>query len=93
MHHPPARWSAKTTKETNALELDEGVFTWDDPTQIARSLKRSAVESRKRKGSPFQAAMSMLDFYVNRAGSNLPEDQKKILEQAKVELRRVFGIE
>jgi len=84
-------WSGRVTKESHALALDEGVFTWSDPQKIAKSLKRSAEESLARKAGPFQSAMSMLNFYFNRAGKNLKPKQKKILEQAKIELRKIFG--
>ena len=84
-------WSAKVTKESFALDLEPGVFTFDDPAQIARSLKRSAQLSLRRKGTVYQSAMSMLNFYINRAGKNLPEKQKKILEQTKIELRKAFN--
>ena len=83
-------WSDKVTKESNALDLDEGVFTWNDPKRIAGSLKRSALESRRRKTTPFRSAMSMLNFYINRAGKNLGKRQRRILEEAKEELRRLF---
>jgi hypothetical protein len=83
-------WSGKITKESNALDLEEGVFTWNDPKKIARSLKRSALASERRKGIPFQSAMSMLNFYINRAGKNLKLERKRILEQAKTELRNLF---
>ena len=85
------RWSGRVTRESNALDLDEGVFTWTDPKRIARSLKRSAERSTRRKAQPFQSAMSMLVFYINRAGRNLDEDQLSVLEQAKDELRILFG--
>jgi len=85
-------WSGEVTKHSNALDLEEGVFTWKDPTKIAASLKRSAEASTRRKGTPFQSAMSMLTFYINRAGKgHLAPRQRKVLEQAKVELRRVFS--
>ena len=84
------KWSQQVTEQSRALELDEGVFTWTDPKKIARSLKRSAEASRRRKGSPLQSAMSMLNFYINRAGKQLDADQKRILEQAKEELRGLF---
>ena len=84
-------WSAKVTRESFALELEEGVFTWQDPKQIAQSLKRSADTSTRRKAPPFRSAMSMLVFYINRAGKNLNEEQKRILEQAKDELRALYG--
>jgi len=83
-------WSDYVTKYSNALDLEEGVFTWDDPRKIAKSLKKSAEASLRRKGTPFQSAMSMLNFYVNRAGKNLKLARKRTLEQAKVELRRLF---
>jgi len=79
------------TRHSNALDLEAGVFTWDDPGKIARSLKRSAEESERRKASPFRSAMSMLIFYINRAGKNLPEARRKVLEHAKDELRKAFG--
>lgn len=84
-------WSGKVTRHSNALDLEQGVFTWDDPAKIARSLKRSAEESERRKASPFRSAMSMLIFYINRAGKNLPDERRKVLEQAKDELRKAFG--
>jgi hypothetical protein len=84
-------WSAQVTKESRALELEEGVFTWREPRQIAASLRRSAEASTNRKAPPFRAAMSMLVFYINRAGKNLPEHRRRILEEAKEELRRLYG--
>lgn len=84
-------WSKKVTKTSFALDLDEGVFTWNDPKKIAQSLKNSAEESLRRKGTPFQSAMSMLNFYINRAGKNLSPERKKILEAAKKELRKLFN--
>jgi len=84
-------WSAEVTKKSNALDLEGGVFTWDDPLKIARSLKRSALKSVRRKAGPFQSAMSMLNFYINRAGKNLPRKRREILEQTKIELRKLFG--
>lgn len=87
------RWSARVTKTSDALDLKQGVFKYDDPEKIARSLKRSAMKSRRKKGTPYQSAMSMLNFYINRAGHNLPQEQKEVLEQAKDELRKVFGKE
>ncbi len=83
-------WSGRVTKYSHALALEEGVFTWDDPKRIARSLRRSAEESAERKAEPFQSAMSMLNFYINRAGKNLPAKRRKILEQAKTELRKLY---
>lgn len=84
-------WSGYVTKHSFALDLEEGVFTWDDPKKIAISLKSSAEDSIRRKTTPFQSAMSMLNFYINRAGKNLNPTRKKILEQAKVELRELFN--
>jgi len=83
-------WSAKVTKESNAMDLENGVFKSKDSRKIARSLKHSAEESDQRKASPFQSAMSMLNFYENRAGRNLTKTQKRPLEMAKNELRRLF---
>ena len=84
-------WTAKVTRESNALDLEQGVFTWKDPKQIARSLKNSADGSTRRKSVPFRSAMSMLVFYINRAGSKLDKEQKQILEKAKHELRKLYG--
>lgn len=84
-------WSAEVTRRSNALDLEAGVFTWDDPREIARSLKRSAESSERRKSPPYRSAMSMLTFYVNRAGKGLSEQQKRVLERAKDELRKEFG--
>jgi len=83
-------WSGYVTEHSVALALEEGVFTWDNPRKIAESLKRSAEASLNRKGTPFQSAMSMLNFYINRAGKNLRPKRKRILERAKKELRRLF---
>ena len=88
----PANWSARVTRESNALDLEEGVFTWQDPKRIAQSLKQSADNSTRSKAPPFRSAMSMLTFYINRAGKNLDESQKRILEQAKDELRALYGV-
>jgi hypothetical protein len=85
------RWSAAVTKHSDALDLKSEVFKWKDPHRIALSLKRSAERSKRRKGTPYQSAMSMLNFYINRAGKNLPKRRKQILEKAKDELRGVFG--
>jgi len=83
------KWSQRVTKESNALDLEAGVFTWKDPKKIAKSLMRSALASTRRETGPFQSAMSMLNFYINRAGKNLKEDQKKVLYKAKSELRNL----
>jgi putative cell wall-binding protein len=85
------RWSAKVTQRSNALDLESRVFKSNDPRKIALSLKRSADQSKRRKGTSYQSAMSMLNFYINRAGKNLPQKQKRILKKAKNELRDVFG--
>jgi hypothetical protein len=79
------------TKESNALDLDVGVFTLSSPKKIAASLKRSALRSRRRKSSAFRSALSMLTFYINRAGRNLPAARRRTLEEAKRELRALFG--
>ncbi|GMQ83799.1 MAG: DUF3175 domain-containing protein [Gammaproteobacteria bacterium] len=84
-------WSARVTQESDALDLEEGVFTWKDPCRIALSLQRSAEASRRRKYPPFRSAMSMLVFYINRAGKHLDPAQKAILEAAKTELRKLYG--
>ncbi len=84
-------WSGPVTKYSNALDLEPGIFTSSDPAQIARSLKYSADVSTKRKGSAYQSAMSMLNFYINRAGKNLSGAQRQILEQSKQETRKLFG--
>lgn len=85
------RWSGEVTEHSHALELEEGVFTWRDPRRIAKSLKASAEASGKRKSSPFRSAMSMLVFYINRAGQHLDSEQRETLEQAKGELRKLYG--
>jgi len=85
------KWSQDVTEHSDALDLDEGVFTWKDPKRIAKSLKASAEHSERRKGSALQSAMSMLTFYINRAGKDLDAKQRKVLEDAKGELRAAFG--
>ena len=85
------RWSQRVTETSDALDLEAGVFSLDDPREIALSLKRSAEESVRRKASPFASAMSMLNFYVNRAGSKLPARRRRILQRAKDELRALYG--
>ncbi|MGN6307723.1 MAG: DUF3175 domain-containing protein [Mesorhizobium sp.] len=87
------KWSAEVTEHSDALDLEEHVFEQHDPKTIAASLKRSAERSDRRKAEPFRSAMSMLTFYINRAGKNLPDKQKKVLEDAKDELRAAFGRE
>jgi hypothetical protein len=88
---PDNRWSGRVTQESSALDLEKGVFTWEDPQMIALSLKQSADSSTRRKAPPFRSAMSMLVFYINRAGKNLDKDRLLILEQAKEELRTLYG--
>jgi hypothetical protein len=83
-------WVKKVALESNALDLEKGIFTWKNPKKIAQSLKKSAEKSNRRKSSPFQSAMSMLNFYINRAGKKIDSKQGKILEQAKEELRLIF---
>ncbi|AOJ07874.1 DUF3175 domain-containing protein [Burkholderia mayonis] len=84
-------WSNDVTQRSNALDLEPDIFKSDDPEAIAQSLKRSALDSTRRKGNPFQSAMSMLNFYVNRAGRNLPKARRETLERAKKKLRAAFG--
>lgn len=87
----PHHWSQQVTETSNALDLESGVFSWDDPRKIAVSLKRSADNSQRRKAEPFASAMSMLNFYINRAGKHLPAQQREVLEKAKDELRVLYG--
>ena len=90
---PPKKrkyWSKRVTERSDALDLEKGVFSLKDPKKIARSLKRSAEQSQRRKARPFQSAMSMLNFYINRAGTKLSASQKKVLEKSKDELRRLY---
>jgi len=86
-----SNWSAGVTEKSDALDLREGVFKLDDPDKIAASLKRSAESSHRRKSSPFRSALSMLTFYINRGGKNLPSRRRRILERAKDRLRGLFG--
>src|ERR1700744_57950 len=85
-----SKWSAAVTRHSNAMDLESGVFKMNDPHKIALSLKRSAMRSQRRKAPPFQSAMSMLNFYINRAGSGLSQQQKHVLADAREELRLVF---
>lgn len=85
------KWSAEVTENSDALDLEPHIFESKNPKKIAASLKRSAENSDRRKSSPFRSAMSMLTFYINRAGENLSENQRKVLESAKDELRKAFG--
>ncbi len=87
------KWSQDVTEHSDALDLEEGVFTKDDPAEVAASLKKSAEKSERRKSDPYRSAMSMLTFYINRAGKDLEPEQKEVLEQAKDELRKAFGRE
>ena len=91
--HKTKKWSARVSRESDALDLKGGVFKQKSPKKIAKSLKRSAEHSHRRKSSPFRSAMSMLTFFENRAGKNLSAHRRKILEQAKDELRKVFDKE
>ena len=84
------KWSKHVTEHSNALDLERDVFTRDNPKQVASSLKRSAEHSRRRRSEPFRSAMSMLTFYINRAGSGLDRRQKRVLEEAKDELRKLY---
>ncbi|MET0313209.1 MAG: DUF3175 domain-containing protein [Hansschlegelia sp.] len=84
-------WSQEVTEHSDALDLEEGVFTQDDPAEIAKSLKRSAEKSDRRKSEPYRSAISMLTFHINRSGKNLDARQRKTLEAAKDELRKLFG--
>jgi hypothetical protein len=85
------RWSQEITRTSNALDLEPGVFTWTDPAAIARSLQASAERSTRRRTDPFRSAMSMLNFYINRAGTQLDTAQRQRLEAAKDELRALYG--
>jgi len=85
------RWSARVMRTSNALDLERGVFTRRSPRAIARSLKRSAERSRRRKSAPFRSAMSMLNFHINRGGKGLSRSQREVLERAKGELRKLYG--
>lgn len=84
------KWSKEVTENSHALDTEEKIFTSASPEKIAKSLKRSALRSTRRKGTPFQSAMSMLNFYINRAGKNLSHSRKATLEKAKDELRHLF---
>jgi hypothetical protein len=91
MSNEPQRWSQEVSRTSNALDLEPGVFTWTDPCTIARSLKASAERSMRRRTDPFRSAMSMLNFYINRAGVKLDPAQRERLEAAKDELRVLYG--
>ncbi|KVP08570.1 DUF3175 domain-containing protein [Burkholderia ubonensis] len=85
------RWSQHVTEHGDALDLEPGTFSHDDPDEVAQALKRAAERSTRRKGTPYQSAMSMLNFYINRAGAHLPQDRRDTLERAKQKLREAFG--
>jgi hypothetical protein len=85
------RWTARVTQHSDALDLQAGVFRLKEPKSIAKLLKRSAENSARRKASPYRSALSMLVFYINRAGKKPPAARRKTLERAKVELRKLFG--
>ena len=85
------KWSGAVTRHSNALDLPRGLFNRDDPQAIARGLKRSAERSTRRKSSPFRSALSMLTFYINRAGNNLSARRRRILETAKRRLRQLYA--
>jgi hypothetical protein len=89
----PKKWSHHVMETSDALDLQSGIFKSKDPKKIAQSLKRSAEKSKRRKGTPYQSAMSMLNFYINRAGKHLTAKEKQPLEKAKPELRKLFGRE
>lgn len=86
-------WSGEVTRQSSALDLDPTVFTWKNPKRIAKSLKRSAEKSTRKKATPYQSAMSMLTFYINRAGKNLSGERIRVLSRAKLELRKLFDKE
>jgi hypothetical protein len=88
---PERYWSGEVTRKSDALDLEPGVFELDDPERIARSLRDSAEASTRRKAGPYQSAMSMLNFYINRAGRNLPPARRQVLTEAKAALRRLYG--
>lgn len=85
------RWTQRVTETSDALDLEGGVFAKTDPRALARSLKRSAERSHRRKSDPYRSAMSMLTFYINRAGKQLPASRRTTLEKAKDELRDLYG--
>jgi hypothetical protein len=89
--NPRKKWSARVTEKSDALDLQSNIFKSKDPNKIARSLKQSAEKSKRKKGTSLQSAMSMLNFYINRAGKNLSGRQKTILEKSKNALRKAFG--
>ena len=90
---PSKKWSKKVTETSNAMDLEKDVFKSTDPKKIASSVKRSAENSKRKKAGPFQSAMSMINFYENRAGNNISTSQKRVLDESKNELRKLFGRE
>ncbi|MDO3643144.1 DUF3175 domain-containing protein [Mucilaginibacter sp. L3T2-6] len=92
-HKSKKKWSANVTEHSDALDLESNIFESKDPKHIAQSLKKSAEQSHRRKSAPYRSAMSMLTFYINRAGKNLEASQKEVLEKAKGELRKLYGRE
>jgi len=90
-HQTKKKWSADVTEHSDALDLESNIFESGDPKHIAQSLKKSAEQSHRRKSAPYRSAMSMLTFYINRAGKNLEPPQKEVLEKAKDELRKLYG--
>ncbi len=89
----PERWSKKVMETSDALDLEQGIFASEDPRRIALSLRRSAEQSTRRKAEPYRSALSMLTFFINRAGKNLPARRRKVLMEAKDELRVLYGRE
>jgi hypothetical protein len=87
----PKKWSAQVTASSDALDLEKGAFSSSSPRRVAQSLKRSADKSKRRKGTPLQSAMSMLNFYINRGGKNISAEHKRVLDEAKEELRHLYG--
>jgi hypothetical protein len=87
----PKKWSQKVTETSNAMDIADGTFASDDPRKIARTVEKDAEVSKRRKSSPYRSAMSMLTFYINRAGKNLTPERRKVLEDAKDVLRDEFG--
>jgi len=87
----PRRWSHEVMEKSDALDLEPGIFKSGSAGEIAQSLKRSALASKRRRGTPYQSAMSMLNFYMNRAGRNLPKSRRDVLQAAKGKLREAFG--
>ena len=89
----PKKWSKSVTEHSNAMDLEKDIFKSEDPKKIAASVKKSAEKSKRKKAGPFQSAMSMINFYENRGGKNISSAQKKILDESKEELRKLYGRE